>query len=136
MNPRFGRIAALVTLASVLAFAASMILGSDTASYISSMGIAWGFVPLACALAASAEREKRPAALTGVVFAAIYGVIIALVYFAQLTAVGPELSDEAFALLSYSRFGLFFSYDLLGYAFMALATFFLSFALAPQDRGG
>jgi hypothetical protein len=135
MNPRFGRIAALVTLGSVLAFAISMIAGSDTASYISSMGIAWGFVPLACAFAAPAEKEKKPAALTAVAFAAIYAVFIMLVYFAQLTAVSPELSEQAAALIDYSRFGLFFSYDLLGYGFMALATFFLSFVLAPKDKG-
>ncbi len=135
MNPRFGRVAALVTLASVLAFAASMIAGSDTASYISSMGIAWGFVPLTCALAAAAEKDRKPAAMTAVAFAAIYGVFIALVYFAQLTAVSPELSDEANAVLNYQQFGLFFSYDLLGYGFMALSTFFLSFALTPKDRG-
>ena len=135
MNPRFGRIAAIVTLASVLAFAISMIAGSDTASYISSMGIAWGFVPLACALAAAAGGNKRPAALTAVAFAAIYAVLIMLVYFAQVTVDMDQLSAETRSIIDYSQYGLFFSYDLLGYAFMALSTFFLSFTLVPQDKG-
>jgi hypothetical protein len=135
MNPRFGRIAAIATLASVLAFATSMIAGSDTASYISSMGIAWGFVPLVCALAAAARKEKRPAALTAVAFAAVYAVFIMAVYFAQVTVDMGQLSAETRSIIDYSQFGLFFSYDLLGYSFMALSTFFLSFALAPKDRG-
>ncbi len=62
--------------------------------------------------------------------------LIALVYYAQITTVRmPALSDEAYAVLSYSEFGLFFNYDLLGYAFMALSTFFVSFAIMPADKG-
>lgn len=135
MNPRFGRVAAIVTLACVLAFAIAMIVDSDAASYIASMGIAWGYVPLACALAATAEREKKPAAYTAIAFAAVYAVFIMLVYFAQVTVDMGALSEQARAMLDYSQFGLLFSYDLLGYGFMALSTFFLSFALAPRDRG-
>jgi hypothetical protein len=132
----FGFIAALVTLVSVLAFAASMLAGADTGSYISSLGISWGFVPMACAFAALAGRRARAAAYTAIAFAALYGVFIAAVYYAQITTVGSGvLSDEASALLDYSQFGLFFNYDLLGYAFMALSTFFLSYTLAPRDKG-
>ncbi len=135
MNPRFGRVAAIVTLASVLAFAISMIADVFAASCISSMGIAWGFVPLACALAATAEKQKKPAVLTAVAFAAIYAVLIMLVYFAQVTVDMTQLSAETRSIIDYSQFGLLFSYDLLGYAFMALSTFFLSFALKPKDKG-
>lgn len=54
----------------------------------------------------------------------IYAVMILLVYFAQTTAVRLGLLDEqAMKILDYSRGGLFFSYDLLGYGMMALSTF-------------
>lgn len=57
--------------------------------------------------------------------------------FAQLTAVSNgELSQEANTLLNFKSFGLFFSYDLLGYAFMALSTFFAGFSIRIKDRGG
>ena len=136
MNRKLGMIAALVTLASVLGFAASMLMGTNMGSYISSLGISWGFVPFVCAFAALAGRETKSAAYTAVAFAAIYGVLIAVVYYAQITTVSmSSLSDEAYALLSYDQFGLFFNYDLLGYAFMALSTFFIAFTLTPADRG-
>jgi len=135
MNRELGVIASLATLAFVLAFAACMLAGSDMGSYVSSMGISWGFVPMVCAFAALADREKRAAAYTAVAFAAVYAVLIALVYYAQITTVRmTALSGEAYGLLSYTEFGLFFNYDLLGYAFMALSTFFVSFALTPGGR--
>lgn len=136
MNRLIGRIAALVTLVCVLGFAVSMLMGSNMGSYIFSMGIAWGFVPMVCAFAALADREAKAVGLTSVAFAAIYGVFIAAVYYGQITTVSmTALSDEAYALLSYDQFSLFFNYDLLGYAFMALSTFFISLALQPKDKG-
>jgi len=135
MNRKIGMLSSLVTLLAVAAFALSMLVGSDPGSYISSMFIAWGFVPMACAFAALAKEEARAAALAGVAFAAVYGVLIAVVYFAQLTAVRlSPLSEEALSILDYKRFGLFFSLDLLGYAFMALSTFFLGLAVCPNGR--
>ncbi len=136
MNRKLGLAASLVTLVCVLAFAACMLVDSDMGSYISSMGISWGFVPIVCAFAALADKEKKAAAYTAVAFAAVYAVLIALVYYAQITTVRlSALSSEAYGLLSYTEFGLFFNYDLLGYAFMSLSTFFVSFALTPGDRG-
>ncbi len=113
-----------------------MFAGSDTGSYVSSLGISWGFVPMICAFASLSNRKAKAAAYTAIAFAAIYGVLIAVVYFAQITTVRiSALSDEANALLNYAQFGLFFNYDLLGYGFMALSTFFVSFTLTPADRG-
>jgi len=59
----------------------------------------------------------------------MYGILIIFVYYAQLTIQFSELSDEANYLLNYSKFGLLFNYDLLGYMFMALSTFFIGLAL-------
>jgi len=136
MNRKLGIISSLATLVCVLAFAACMLIDFDMGSYISSMGISWGFVPMICAFAALADKEKRATAHTAVAFAAVYAVLIALVYYAQITTVRlSALSDEAYGLLSYTEFGLFFNYDLLGYAFTSLSTFFVSSALTPGDRG-
>ncbi len=135
MNRKIGMVSSVVTLLAVLSFAACMLINSLVGSYLSSMFIAWGFLPLACAFAARAKDEARAAALTGVAFAAVYGVLIAVVYFTQLTAVRlSPLSEEALSILDYSRFGLFFSLDLLGYAFMALSTFFLGLTISPAGR--
>ncbi len=135
MNRKIGMISSLVTLLAVASFALNMLISSPTGSYLSSMFIAWGFVPMACAFAAHAKEEARAAALTGVAFAAIYGLLIAVVYFTQLTAVRlSALSEETRSILDYSRFGLFFSLDLLGYAFMALSTFFLGLTISPGVR--
>lgn len=135
MNEKVGRVASLVTLVAVAAFALSMLLGSDAGSYAASLFISWGFVPMVCAFAASARAQARAAALAAVAFAAIYAVLIGAVYFTQLTTVRlSALTPQARGLLDYGQFGLFFNLDLLGYAFMAFSTFFAGLAIAPADR--
>ncbi len=71
-------------------------------------------------------------------FAVIYAAFILLVYFAQTTTVRLDtLTDQAVRLLDYSRGGLMFSYDLLGYGMMALSTFFLGLTIrgrTPADQ--
>jgi hypothetical protein len=120
---------------AVLGFAVSMIIGSDFGSYISSMFIAWGFVPMICAFVSYSEKETKAVSYTAIAFASIYAVLIMVVYFAQLTAVRLlVLSKQASQILDYKNFGLFFSYDLLGYAFMALATFFIAFAIQATTK--
>jgi hypothetical protein len=83
----------------------------------------------------TSEKEKKAPGLTAVAFASVYAVLIGLVYFAQLTTVHLSVLDEqAASLLDYSNFGLLFNYDLLGYAFMALSTFFIGLTIAPENR--
>lgn len=135
MNRKVGMGSALVTLAAVLAFACSMILGSNFASYVSSMFIAWGFVPLICSFAAVGEAKTKAVQYTAIAFSAVYAVFIMMVYFAQITTVRlSELNQQAAQILDYSKFGLFFSYDLLGYGFMALATFFIAFSIRTVTK--
>jgi len=58
-----------------------------------------------------------------------------LVYFAQTTAVRLDsLGNEALRIIDYERYGLFFSYDLLGYGIMALATFFIGLTINAKSR--
>jgi len=130
LNRKIGLYSSIITLAAVLGFALSMAIGSDFGSYISSMFIAWGFVPMICSFASSSGKETKALSYTAIAFAAVYAVLIMLVYFAQLTTIRlSQLTQQAAQILNYKNFGLFFSYDLLGYAFMALATFCIAFSI-------
>lgn len=127
--------ASMVTLAGVLGFALCMIVGWLNGEYASSMFIAWGFVPMVCAFAAFSKPDRKAPAGTAVAFSAVYTVLVMLAYFAQLTTVRLNALDaQAAQLLDYGRFGLIFNYDILGYAFMALSTFFIAFAVDVRTR--
>jgi hypothetical protein len=106
--------ASLVTLLAVAAFARAWLVGSDEGATLpacTSRGVhAHGLRVRGAREGGGPRRRPRCGA-----FAAVYGVLIAVVYFAQLTAVRlSPLSEEALSILDYSRFGLFFSLDLLG----------------------
>ncbi|MEN6316989.1 MAG: hypothetical protein ABFD25_22375 [Clostridiaceae bacterium] len=133
MNRKLGMLASIVTLLAVLGFAISMLAGLDNGNYLSSIFIALGFVSMVCAFASYSEKDLKAASYTAMLFSAIYGIIVSIVYFAQLTTVQmTDLSEEADLLLNYNKFNLIFNYDLLGYSFMALATFFTGLALKAK----
>jgi isoprenylcysteine carboxyl methyltransferase (ICMT) family protein YpbQ len=135
MNRKIGMISSLVTLAAVLGFAGSMIVGSNYGSYLSSLFIAWGFVPMICSFAAVGKAETKSAGNTAIAFSSVYALLISIVYFAQMTTVHlSSLNEQASTILDYQTFGLFFNYDLLGYAFMALSTFFIALTIYPKGK--
>ncbi|MGE5496257.1 MAG: hypothetical protein ACM3S4_13260 [Burkholderiales bacterium] len=134
MNRKLGLYSSIVTLAAVLAFAVSMLASTSYGAYLSSLFIAWGFVPLICAFAAAGGNESKAAGYTAAAFASVYAALNTAVYFTQLTTVAlTRLDEQASVLLDYSKFGLMFNLDLLGYAFMALATFFAGLTIKPED---
>jgi hypothetical protein len=136
MNRKTGMYAALVTLAAVAGFACAMAFDSKFGDYLTSMFIAWGFVPMIGAFVSYAGNDRKAPGYTAVAFASVYAVLVMLVYFAQLTTVrSGGLSAQAVRLLDYGSFGLMFCYDMLGYAFMALATFFIAFTIVPETTG-
>lgn len=115
----------MINLFSVIGFAVSMLIGCNAGSYFSSMFIAFSFVPMMCGYAYFSDKNRRLAGYIGAAFAAMYAAIILLVYFAQLTTVRMNgLTKQAVMLFDFQQFGLLFNYDMLGYALMALATFF------------
>lgn len=136
MNKKLGMFSAVLTLIAVLGFAVSMIIGSNNGSYLSSLFIAWGFVPMICAFAALSKKEAKAVGYTAIAFASVYNVLISVVYFAQLTTVRlSQLGGQAAAILDYTYLGsLFFNYDLLGYGFMALATFFTGLTIQAKSK--
>lgn len=127
-----GKIGAGVTGVATLAFAVCMIYGLFAnglfACCFSSIFIALGFILFMSALAALNKNPERKAAGNAcLVCAAIYVVFVLIAYFAECTTINlhPELSGEVREIIDYGSAGsLFFNYDLLGYAFMALSTFF------------
>ena len=79
--------------------------------------------------------NHKVAANTALVFAGVYAVLELLVYYAYTTAVRLDSStNAALEIIGYGRFGLFFSYNQLGYAVMALATFFIGLTIIANSR--
>ena len=94
-----------------------------------------GFIMMTAGLHNECERDRIVAANISMVFAAVYCMLIMLVYFTQLTAVKYEqLTEQAAKLIDFRRFGLIFYYDLLGYGVMALSTFFTGLSMKAENR--
>ena len=94
-----------------------------------------GFIMMTAGLHNECENDRKVAANTGLILAAIYGTFIMLVYFAQLTTVNNEqLTEQAAKLLEFGKFGLIFNYDLLGYGMMALSTFFTGLSIKAENK--
>ncbi len=142
-NNGMGKIGAVITGLAVLSFAISMIFGlfvnAIFASCLSSIFIAIGFIPfMVSVFSKNKNADKKAVGLTGIVFAAVYAVLIFLVYYAECTTVrmNTSLSAETLSIISYGHLGsLFFNYDLLGYAFMGLSTFLIAFTVEPNSKG-
>lgn len=132
-NTTLGKMGTIITGLGVLSFAISMLAGlymeTMFASCLSGMIIAIGFLLFMIALySLNEDQEKKAAGLAGIGFAIIYVVLIFIVYYAETTTVRTNtgLSEETLSIISYGYIGsLFFNYDLLGYTFMSLSTFFL-----------
>lgn len=135
MNKKIGIYSSIINLFAIIGFAVSMLIGFNSGSYFFSMLIAFSFVPMMCAYAYFSERKCKLAGYISAAFAAMYATIILLVYFAQLTTIRlNNLTEQAALLLDFQEFGLLFNYDLLGYALMALATFFAGLTIVVNSK--
>ncbi len=89
---------------------------------------------MAAGLYRESGKDRRVASEVGMVFAAIYAVLVFLVYFAQTTSVRlGGLNGQAMDILDFRRGGLIFNYDLLGYGMKALSTFFIGLSMKAED---
>ena len=130
MNKSIPRIGAAIVAATIFLFAICMIADYPFGSYVVCMFLPIGYIMTAAGLQHESSDRRRVPANIGLVFSAIYAVLIFLVYFAQTTSVRQEtLTDQAIRLLDYQRGGLLFNYDLLGYGMMALSTFFIGLSM-------
>ena len=143
-NEKFGRVGAIVTGLNVSVFAldmiARLIIGYKTVmvSYIVCIFIAVGFIMLSVSFTSiQKDRQYTAVGYAGIAFAVVYALLIFIVYYAMLTTVrmNDALSNEALSILSYEHLGsLFFNYDLLGYGFMGLSTFFTGFTITGKTK--
>ena len=144
-NEKIGKIGAMITGVSVALFALSMIVGllsgldTSLVSYFVCIFIAVGYILLTAAFVSPKKENPLSATgLAGLAFAIVYALFIFIVYYAMLTTVrmNGTLREETLSIISYERLGsLFFNYDLLGYGFMGLSTFFVGFTVIPKTKG-
>ena len=90
------------------------------------------FVVMMGSVHRQAPSDRKIWSQTGLTFAIMYGTLICMNYFVQLTLVAPALyRGDVSANISPFLFNVFnsftYSVDLLGYSFMSLATLFAAF---------
>ncbi len=135
MNKTVSKMGAAVVTVTVFLFAVFILARFNFGSYLVCMLLPLGFILMAAGFQQESDKDRKVAANAGLAFAAVYAVLILLVYFAQNTTVRLEpLSDQAVRVLDYSKGGLLFNYDLLGYGIMALSTFFTGLSMKPENR--
>lgn len=130
MNRTIAAAGAWIVTVSVFLFAVCMLIPFNFGSYFVCMLLPIGYIMMTAGFCAESGEKNKAASFAGLMFAAVYAVLVFLVYFAQTTAVRTDhLDEQAMRILDYSRGGLFFSYDLLGYGIMALSTFFVGLTI-------
>lgn len=135
MNRIIPKIGSAIVILTVFLFAICMIVDFPFGSYLVCMFLPIGYIMMAAGFHHESAEERRVSANIGMIFSAIYAVLIFLVYFAQTTTVRLEdINEQAIKILDYQRGGLLFNYDLLGYGMMALSTFFIGLSMKADNR--
>ncbi len=126
--------AAVVTI-TVFLFAVCMIIDFKFGSYFVCMLLPIGYIMMTAGLHRESPEDRKVPADIGMALAAVYAVLILLVYFAQTTTVNlEELNGQAARMIDFQKGGLIFNYDLLGYGMMALSTFFIGLSLKAGSK--
>ena len=135
MNRVIPKAGSAIVTVTVFLFAVFEIINFSMGSFFVCLILPIGFIMMTAGLHNECESDRKVAANTGMAFAAVYCVMIMLVYFAQLTTVKNEqLTEQAAKLIDFSRFGLIANYDMLGYGIMALSTFFTGLSMKAKNR--
>lgn len=134
MNRMIAGIGAGIVAVTVFLFALCLLADFAFGAYFVCMLLPIGYVMMAAGFWHESAEDRKVAAMVGVLLAAVYVVLVLLVYFAQTTQRFEGLSEQAVRLLDFKRGGLLFNYDLLGYGMMALSTFFIGLSMKPGSR--
>ena len=135
MNKKLGMIGSIINAITVLLFAIFMIMDFNFGSYFVCILLSLSFVMMIAAFENECSQDKKVAGKIALVLAGIYSTLIMIVYFTQCTSViHDNLNLQAAKILNYSYLGLMFNLDLLGYAIMALSTFFIGFTINVQNK--
>ena len=135
MNKIIPKIGAAIVTLTVFLFAVFLIVDFPFGYYFVCMLLPIGYIMMAAGFHHESPEEQRVSANIGIIFSAVYAVLILLVYFAQTTTVRLEdLNEQASKILNYGKGGLLFNYDLLGYGMMALSTFFIGLSVKAESK--
>ena len=135
MNQLIPKIGAAIVTITVFLFAVFLIVDFPFGYYLVCMFLPIGYIIMAAGFHHESPEGQRVSSNIGMIFSAIYAVLIFLVYFAQTTTVRLEnLNEQAAKLLDYGQGGLLFNYDLLGYGMMALSTFFIGLSIKAESK--
>ena len=135
MNRLLSKIGAAVVTATVFLFAVFILCSFNFGSYLVCMFLPIGYIMMAAGFQHECAEKAKVSANIGLILAAVYAVLILLVYYAQTTTVRLEdLNDQAARVLNYQKGGLLFNYDLLGYGMMALSTFFIGLSIHAENK--
>ena len=134
MNKAIAEFGSLLAMVSVILFAIFMVT-SKFGSYLVCIFLALGYIMMIVGFHNESDEDRKVSANVGMIFGCMYAVLILLVYYAQITAVRNDvLNEQSIMFLDFSRGGLLFSYDLLGYGMMSLSTFFIGLTIKPKDK--
>lgn len=95
---------------------------------IPSLLLGSSFLVLVVSIHQLASADRKVFSHTAVAFATMYCVLISMVYFVQLTLVGPRIARgevagiEPFIFVPFNSF--LYAVDILGYSFMSVSTLF------------
>ena len=135
LNKMIPKAGSAIVAATVFLFAMFLIINYSMGSFFVCLILPIGFIMMTAGLHGECEDDRKVASNIGLILAAVYATLIMLVYFTQLTTVNNEqLNEQATNLLDFSKFGLIFNYDLLGYGVMALSTFFTGLSMKPKNK--
>lgn len=135
MNRSIPKIGAAIVTITVFLFAIFLITDFSFGSYFVCMFLPIGYIMTVSGFYNESREDRRVPAIIGLIFSAIYAVLIFLVYFAQTTSVRLDgLNEQAMKILDFKRCGLIFNYDLLGYGMMALSTFFIGMSVKADSK--
>ena len=135
MNRTVSKIGAAVVTVTVFLFAVFIIADFTFGSYFVCMLLPIGYIMMAAGFQHESDEKTRVSANIGLILAAVYAVLILLVYDAQTTTVRlEELNEQAVRILNYAKGGLMFNYDLLDYGMMALSTFFIGLSIRAENK--
>lgn len=130
--PRGG--SAIVTV-TVFLFALFLIMDIPYGQFFVCLFLPIGFILMTAGIHHECESDRIVAANTGMIFAAVYGTLIMIVYYTQITTVANEqLNEQAAMLIDFQKHGLIFNYDLLGYGMMALSTLFTGLSMKAKTK--
>ena len=135
LNKTVPKIGAAIVAVTVFLFAVCLIINFTFGSYLVCMFFFFFYIIMAAGFHHESTDDRKAVSMIGMVFSAVYAVLIFLVYFAQTTSVHlGGLSEDALRILDFRRGGLLFNYDLLGYGMMALSTFFIGLSFQAGSK--